>query len=56
LIFQDLSADIPTMLGEAFVTLAMLTPEGAVKEQFFARAAAEGVNIDEAGQAMDEAD
>jgi hypothetical protein len=42
------------MLGEAFVTLAMLTPEGPVKEQFFAQAAAEGVNVDEAGEGMDE--
>jgi hypothetical protein len=44
------------MLGKAFVTLAMLTPEGPMKEQFFAQAAAERVNIDEAGEAMDEGD
>jgi hypothetical protein len=44
------------MLGEAFVTLATLTPEGPMKEQFFARATAEGVNIDEADEAMDEGD
>jgi len=56
LIFQDPFANVSPMLGEAFVTLAMLTPEGPMKERFFARAAAEGVNIDEADEAMDEGD
>lgn len=51
---QDPFSDVSPMLGEAFVTLATLTPEGPMKEQFFARAAAEGINVDEADEAMDE--
>lgn len=48
------AADVSPMLGEAFVTLAALTVEGPKKDEYFARAAAEGVNIDEEDQPMDE--
>ena len=54
LVIQDPLVDVPPMLGEAFVTLATLTPDGPAKEQFFSRAAAEGVNIDEIDEVMDE--
>lgn len=37
--------DISPLLGEALVTLATLTPDGPKKNQLFARAAAEGVDI-----------
>jgi hypothetical protein len=43
------------MLGEAFVTLATLT-EGPKKEEFFARAAAEGVDVDDEEEQLMEDD
>lgn len=49
-------ADQPApMLAEAFVTLATLTPPGHLKEHLFARAAAEGVDVDQDDEAMAEA-
>ena len=48
-------ADVSPMLGEAFVTLAALTLDDRKKEEFFARASAEGINIDEDDHAMEEA-
>jgi hypothetical protein len=43
------------MLGKAFVRLAALSPDGAKKE-FFARAAAQGVNVDDREHFMEEDD
>lgn len=42
------------MLAEAFVTLATLTPPGHLREHLFARAAAEGVDVDQDDEAMAE--
>ncbi|KAG8807870.1 hypothetical protein FRC17_004228, partial [Serendipita sp. 399] len=39
--------DIAPLLGEAFVTLAALSPEGPIKDQFLARASAQGVDIED---------
>lgn len=46
------STDVSPMLGEAYVTLATLTPEGPAKEEYFARAAAEGVDLTEDDESM----
>jgi hypothetical protein len=47
--------DVPPMLGEAFVTLAALTPDGSAKDHYFSKAAAEGVNIEEEDEVMETA-
>ena len=41
------STDVSPMLGESYVTIATLTPDGPIKEEYFARAAAEGVDLTE---------
>lgn len=52
---QDpLAADVSPMLEKAFVTLAALSPDAA--EEFFARAAAQGVNVDDREHFMEEDD
>ncbi|KAG8840632.1 hypothetical protein FRB91_005868, partial [Serendipita sp. 411] len=38
--------DFAPLLGEAFVTLAALAPEGPIKDQFLARASALGIDVD----------